>query len=168
VADEVHLGHVSGVFGVRGELRLFLHNPQTALFSEPAPVFLLLPDGSWQRRTLVIRSGAGKRILGKLEGVHSPEAAEAYIGAELLIDRAELPRLPEGEHYLAQLIGTPVVNASGEALGTLSDIVTGEVDMWVIDGPEGEERFLPALKALILAVEPGVKITVVDGAGELI
>ncbi len=87
MADEVHLGHVSGVFGVRGELRLFLHNPQTALFSEPAPVFLLLPDGSRQRRTLVIRSGAGKRILGKLEGVHSPEAAEAYIGAELLIDR---------------------------------------------------------------------------------
>ena len=166
--EGVHLGHVSGVFGVRGELRLFLHNPQTSLFQTPAPVTLAMPDGSRIDRRLVVRSGAGKRILGKLDGVNSPEAAESFIGAELWVDAASLPALPVGEHYLARLIGTPVFTASGLALDTLADIVTGEVDMWVIAGADGEERFLPALKELILAVEEGVSITVVDGAGEAI
>ena len=64
-SDEVRLGRVNGVFGVRGEVRLFLHNRETELFEGVGcNVTLVSPEGERQERLLKSRSGAGKRVLG--------------------------------------------------------------------------------------------------------
>ena len=68
--DEIRLGHVSGVFGYKGEVRLFLYNPKTELFSgSGATVTLIDVEGARSERQLKSRPGAGKRILGRLSGV---------------------------------------------------------------------------------------------------
>lgn len=167
--DDVRLGYVSGVFGTRGEVRLFLYNPHSDLFDRPREVVLVTADGRRRRARMRSRPGAGKRILGQLEGITDPEAARALIGAELVLPAAELPELEPGTWYHHELYGTPVRSRSGELVGELAEIYESATDaapdIWVVRG-SGGERFIPATRAVVLHVEPGHGIVVADEAAE--
>ena len=163
--NEISIGHVAGVFGVHGEVRLFLHNPASDLLNSERSVSLAAPDSARQQAHLLARPGAGKRVLGRVRGVTTPEGAAALVGSEILIDRAELPSLEEGTWYHADLIGVPVRTESGTDLGAIREIFsTGDQDIWVVVSTEGE-RFIPALKRLLVHVQPGVSVVVTDEAG---
>ena len=162
--DEIVLGHISGVFGFHGELRLFLYNPGTELLDEPRKLALVLPDGARRTVSLRVRPGAGKRILGTIAGVDTEADARALVGAELRMPRAALPPAGPGAWYHVDLIGLPVRTASGRELGHIADISSaGGTDVWILQGPLGE-RYIPVLRALIDQVELGVGITVADEA----
>jgi 16S rRNA processing protein RimM len=162
--DEVSLGYVSGVFGVSGEVRLYLHNRESELLSRPREVVLAAADGQRSPVRLRTRAGAGGRVLGEIEGVSTPEAANRLIHCEILIPRAELPRLGPDTWYQADLLGLPVYDASGRLVGTLTEVHgAGGTDVWLIQGPEGE-TYIPALKANLVAVRPGDRIIVTDEA----
>lgn len=161
--EEVILGRVNGVFGIRGELRLFLYNPTSDLLVGGADVVLRTEDGTRTPVRLTSRPGAGKRILGRIKGVNNPEAARALMGADILYPKAGLPDLEEDVYYHHELIGVPVRTESGEKLGTLREIVSsGDVDLWVVRGPAGE-AYIPAVGDEIVQVVPGVEIIVTDG-----
>lgn len=165
-ADELSLGTITGVFGVKGEVRLFLHNPSTELFEDYLDVTLAWPDGQREVVSLGARPGAGRRIIGLIEGVETVEDAEGLIGAEILIAKDRLPPPEEGAWYHHQILGTPVRTASGTPLGSLAEILpSGDVDIWIVRGL-GEERYIPALKANLVDVRPGQEIVVTDGAGQ--
>ena len=120
--DEVELGKVVGVFGVRGELRVFLHNPGSRLLmGGPKEVTLLLPSGHRRPARLKCRSGAGKRILGRIDGLTDRDEAAALKGTRILVPRATLPAPDEGEYYVADLQGLEV-EVDGEVVGRLVDV----------------------------------------------
>ena len=119
---EISLGRVSGVFGIRGEVRLFLHNRDSDLLAAGQDVTLLLPSGQRQAARLRTRSGAGKRVLGEIRGVTTPEAAQALMDAEILFPKAALPALEEDTYYHHQLLGLPVRTESGLELGKIAEI----------------------------------------------
>ena len=148
---ELELGHISGVFGVRGEVRLFLHNPESDLFRTAREVILLLEDGSRHTRRLKARSGAGKRVLGRLDGVTTPEQARDLMGARIVVAREALPDVGSDEFYFSDVIGVGVF-VDGEQIGTLVEIhASGPIDVLEIltdDGPE----FVPAVRDLVVSV----------------
>ncbi|MFZ5477275.1 MAG: ribosome maturation factor RimM [Myxococcota bacterium] len=152
--DEVVLGEIAGVFGIRGEVRLMLHHREgRTLFGGEREVTLVAPDGSRRPARLVARSGAGKRVLAKIAGVDTPEDARALMGTHLVVGRAQLPPPGEDEHYLHDLFDLPVYDDAGAELGTLADVVTGEKDVWVIETPAGE-AYVVATKENVLSVRP--------------
>jgi len=160
--DELRYGRVNGVFGLRGEVRLFLYNRESDLLAGGREV-TLLHDG--HRRVVRIKSrpGAGKRVLGRITGVDTPEDAHALIGAEILIPRASLPTLPEDTYYHHQLLGLPVHTASGELLGTIREIhSSGGVDLWLVRSADAE-IYIPAIGEEIISVQPGIGVVVSDG-----
>ena len=164
--DEVRLGYVSGVFGVRGEVRLFLYNPASRLLWSLGRVVLVGPQGERTAVALSVRHGAGKRVLGRLEGVSDPEAARALTGHELVVAKAALPNVAPGTFYHHQLLGLPVHEESGGLLGSLVAIhTTGEVDVWEVRGRR-ETHYIPAMQEEILRVMPGDRIVVCDGGAE--
>jgi 16S rRNA processing protein RimM len=162
--DDVRLGHFVGVFGLRGELRVYLHNPLTELFDRPREVVLVAPDGSRRVTQLGLRPGAGRRILGRVAGVETVEAAERLIGSELVVGRETLPELPEGEWYHHELLGCAVATVSGQELGKLVAVQdASSIDTWEVVGPQG--RFwIHAVLADIVEVVPGERIVVEDHA----
>ncbi len=150
--DDVRLGHVSGLHGIQGEVKLFLYNPGSDLADDGARVQLVGPDG--QRRTvdLRVRPGAGRRILARIAGVQDRDQARALHGWEIVVDRRQLPEPGPGEWYHRDLVGLPVRTVSGRELGAIREIhATGEVDVWVLRGPEGE-RVMPVLLDRIVQV----------------
>ena len=165
-SDEVRLGYVSGVFGVRGEVRLYLYNPNSRLLWNMNEIVVVAPDGKRQTVSFRVRDGAGKRVLGRLGGVDSPEDARARIGWELVLPKDALPDVAAGTFYHHQLLGLPVVTAGGIELGKLAAIhSTGEVDVWEVRG-RTETSYIPAVEEEILEVQPGARIVVSDGEEE--
>lgn len=164
--DEVRLGYVSGVFGVRGEVRLYLYNPTSRLLWSTPEIVLVGPDGDRRTVSLAVRDGAGKRVLGRLGGVGNPESARGLIGHEMVLPKEALPAIEQDTFYHHQLLGLPVETESGETLGKLAAIhTTGEVDVWEVRG-RTETHYIPAVHEEILQVQPGRRVVVADGGEE--
>ncbi len=150
--DEVSLGWIVGVFGVRGEVRLHLHNRSSQLLRGGQMVDLLGPDGTRQRAEVKSRPGAGGRVLGAIAGIVDREQARALMGTELVLAKSVLPNLEVDEYYHHQLIGLEVVTEDGRELGRLCEIHDhGSVDVWVVRG--SQEYLLPALARIFVEVD---------------
>ena len=68
----------------------------------------------------------------------------------------QLPRLPDDEYYLHQLIGLAVYQEDGVYLGNLTEILeTGANDVYLIEDDEGKEILIPATEEMILDIDLG-------------
>jgi 16S rRNA processing protein RimM len=116
----------------------------------------LRQDG--KERTLAIEesSVAGPVVLMRFAGFHSPEAAKALNGAELLVSREEAAPLQPGEFYVEDLKGLPVLapDGNGEALGHITAIIEGGGgDLVEIRLNSGELKLVPFREEFIAAVD---------------
>lgn len=153
-SGELELGRITGVFGIQGEVRLFLHNPASEILAPPGrEVVLLGPDGERRSGWLSSRSGAGKRILGRLGGVNQREQAREWMGWSVLVPEDSLPELDEDEFYVSQVEGAPVFVGERKVGRVRSVHESGPVDIFEIDTPDGP-LFVPCLRELVSAVSP--------------
>ena len=166
--DEVRLGRIDCVFALRGEIRLYLYNRESEIFKvKGAVVTLVSKSGERTDKRIRSRKGTGKRVLGLVDGVDTPEKAASLVGSEIVCARTALPDLGGDEYYHSDLIGLTVHTESGECVGRLIEIVSGGVDFWVVETDQ-EEVVFPATKAVVLSVDLHAGVTVVDGAGEVL
>ena len=152
-AGEISLGWVVGVFGTSGEVRLHLHNRESTLLSDGFEVTLVDPEGDRRSARVSSRSGAGGRVLGRIEDVSDREGARAAMGTELVLLRTALPKPEAGEYYHVDLIGLDVCVEGGARVGTLQEIqAANPVDVWVVEAEDGP-HFVPAVEERIVAVD---------------
>lgn len=134
------LGRINGVFGIKGWLKvLSFTRPRENIFNYQA--LLLSQDGHWQPVDIESSQKRGDRLLLKLAGVDTPEAARQYLGCDLGIEQGQLPVLPDGQFYWHQLIGLNVENLAGKQLGRVTDIrETGANDVLVVGAADNDQR----------------------------
>lgn len=130
----VPVGRISGVFGVRGWVKVFSYTDPREQIVSYSPWMLRTGDGTQVRR--VVDGGAhGGGVVAALEGVTDRDAASALVGAEIEVDRALLPETAEGEFYWADLEGMEVRNLAGVRLGVVDHLIaTGSNDVLVVTG----------------------------------
>ncbi|MHB8114947.1 ribosome maturation factor RimM [Acidithiobacillus ferrivorans] len=137
----VVLGRVSGIYGLRGMVKVFSFTEERDTILDYSPWYLG-PD----RRLWVLEDGRmqGEGVVAKLKQVDDREQARALIGQEIAVLRAELPDLGAGEFYWSMLIGLRVLNREGVALGTVAAFLeTGANDVMVVDDGKGGELLVP-------------------------
>ena len=89
-------------------------------------------------------------------------------GAELTVESAALPPTTDDSYYQFQLIGLTVLTRQAESLGTVIQVLeTGANDVYVVDGADGRQILLPAVKDVILQVDLARGLMVVDPPSEL-
>ncbi|MDQ2892579.1 MAG: ribosome maturation factor RimM [Pseudomonadota bacterium] len=99
--------------------------------------------------TLVSSASGNNGLIVRFAEVPDRTAGEALRGTELTVPRASLPALGEGEYYHADLLGLPVMSATGEAIGTvvaIDDFGAGdviEIERTSIDGAPGKRFMVP-------------------------
>lgn len=148
-AELIVLGKITSVFGIKGWVKVYSYTD---------PMENLLSYSQWQLKhngqSKLIRQLDGRRhgkgLVAKLEGVETPEDARLLAGAEILLSKAKLPKLPEGEYYWSQLIGLQVINLDGQLYGKVSNLLeTGANDVLVVKACQGsldkQERLIPWL-----------------------
>lgn len=105
-------------------------------------------------------------VIAKLAGVNDIDAAMALKNKVVLIDRSGV-ELPDGRHFLADLMGLEVRDAdSGAVYGVISDILTlPSNEVYVVKG-NGKEYMIPAVDEFLVEtdLEGGfVRVRLIEG-----
>jgi 16S rRNA processing protein RimM len=157
----VELGRIVNTHGIRGEVRVLPHNPQSPAVLDVDALVVTRPDGGRESRRIVARRRHKQFALLCFDGVTDADAAEALVGCAVSVPRDRLP--PPGPHavYHVDLIGCSVRTTAGALLGTVQElIVTGSNDVCVVRGA-GREYLIPLIDDVLAALDlPARTITV--------
>ena len=141
--------------GIRGEVKV---KAMTDSAEDLAAFKNILIDGV-EYSVLSVRAQGDFAYLG-LKGIADRNAAELLRGKEIEVARSDMPALPEGRYYIADLIGCTVVNERGDILGTVTDVTPARTDIFTLE-KDGKSVTFAAADGVILTVdEAGKKITV--------
>lgn len=159
--DRVTLGRISGLFGVRGWVRV--HS-----YTEPREG--ILGYGAWWLRNesgvteATVEEGQrhGKAVIARLAGIADRDEAARLIGSEIEVPRDRLPPAGEGRFYWRDLEGLKVLHRDGTELGTVAYMMeTGANDVMVTAG-DGE-RLIPFVRdKVVLDVDLDRGVVTVD------
>jgi 16S rRNA processing protein RimM len=137
----VTLGRVSGVFGVKGWLKIESYTDPPANIGRYARWTLRL-RGNERQAAVEDARAHGPKVVAKLAGFDDRDRAADWIGAEIVVERSELPPLDAGEFYWTDLEGLHVRTPDGISLGTVDHLMaTGGNDVLVLRGTP--ERLVP-------------------------
>lgn len=91
----------------------------------------------------------------KLEGIDDRNAAEEIRNMEISIYADDLEELPEGEHYVRDLIGCKVIDLTkGEEIGVLKDVIQNTAQSILdVETPEGKSVLIPAVDAFLRSID---------------
>lgn len=92
-------------------------------------------------------------LVAKLVGIEDRGAAEALRSQLIAVPREQLPPAGADEYYWSDLIGLSVVNARGEPLGVVRELLQGGAqDVLVVQDESGRERLIPFVAPILQAV----------------
>lgn len=151
------LGRISGVFGVRGWVRVFSYtDPREAILDYES--WLLGQEGAWRPAKVAEGQRHGKTVVARIDGFDDRDQAATLIGAEIGVPREALPEAEAGHYYWSDLEGLRVVRSDGSELGVLAYLLeTGAHDVMVVKGER--EQLVPFVKdevVLDVDLEKGV------------
>ena len=159
--ERVTVGRVSGVYGVRGWLKVRSDCDPGEQLLEYSPWQLDTAAG-WSSHALEQGRIHGAGLVVKLAGIDDRDQARSLVGSDIFVARSLLPALAEDEFYWNDLIGLGVVTRDGERLGEVSGLMqTGTNDVLVVSGDR--ERLIPFIREqVVLAVDPRARCIEVD------
>jgi len=162
-SDIVVLGRLADPYGIRGWIKLhpFGDDP---LNWKTIPVWQIgREDGPWREIRLNGLKTHGDGLVVAFDDVTDRTAAEAMKGLLVGVMREQLPATGENEYYWADLIGLAVLNEAGDDLGIVAGLIeTGANDVLRVVGKDGQERLLPFVDAVVLAVDTAARQIRVD------
>lgn len=138
-SSRVVLGRVSGVYGVKGWVKIYSETDPREGILRYRP-WLLGPERIPRRIAEGKRHGKG--VVARFDGCEDRDQAALLIGQEIAVERGQLPPPRADEFYWIDLEGLSVVNLEGVELGRVSHLFpTGANDVIVVEGDR--ERLLP-------------------------
>ena len=158
------LGRVIRAHGLKGEVRVLAFHPAAPHLQPGRTIFL---NGE-ERAIIRARDDRGQWIL-ELDGSSERTEAEALRGV-LIEARDEDVQRDDGESFfLHELIGLRVETDTGEALGTVIEVLQpgGANDVYVVKGSRGEV-LIPAIGEVVRKIDvPGGLIVITPLPGLL-
>ena len=154
------LGRISGVFGVRGEVKIeSWTDPREAIFRYQP---WTLVRGAVSSSLAGVRGrNHGLALVASVPGIDDRDRAQELVGSEISVPRSALPPPKPGEYYWVDLEGLSVQTVDGTVLGTVSHLFdTGANPVLVVQGDR--ERLLPFVSPHLVSVDFDARKIVVD------
>ena len=159
-------GIVVNTHGVRGDVKVKnLCDSVDVLTSIKR--FYIKQGGTMRELTAVKNSPFGTDMaLMRFQGSASYEDAVVYKTKTLYADRDDIP-LGEGDVFIADIIGLPVIDAdSGQVYGKVTDVFNqGAQDLYEVEKADGEKALIPSVPDFIIRIDvlSGVYIRPIEG-----
>lgn len=157
----VVLGRISGLFGVRGWVKVYSYtDPREAVLNYGR--WLLSGKDGWQEATVAEGQRHGKTIIARIDGCVDRDQAAQLVGTDIAVPREELPETDKGEYYWSDLEGLTVMHRDGTELGKVAHLLeTGANDVMVVRGET--ERLIPfVMDKVVLGVDLDESVIEVD------
>ncbi|MEO8223467.1 MAG: ribosome maturation factor RimM [Gammaproteobacteria bacterium] len=166
----VCIGRISGVFGVKGWVKVYSYTSPRANVVRYSP-WHLRQDGQESLRRVLVGQAQGDGVVASLEGVDSRDAAAALVGSEIEVDRAVLGpgigvnepgQSAPGEFFWVDLQGMEVRTQAGESFGIVEQLFeTGANDVMIVIG-EGRHLIPFLYGTVVRAVDGDRRVITVD------
>lgn len=151
-SNEIPVGRIAGVFGIQGELKCDPTSAGRTLFSRGERFRVARKDGASAEETIAAVRDHKNRLLIRLQGVDSANAAGAYTGAIFYADVDRIVLEP-GEYLDRDLAGCELRALDGTLIGTVSHVEHyPSSDMLIVGG-----KMVPMIKEFIKKIDIGAK-----------
>ena len=149
--------------GIKGEVRITLYAQDSTNLKE-GKVLLLERAGNTVSAAIKRVRYQKDRPVVKLEGVDDRNYAEEIRGMEVSIYASELEELPEGEHYVRDLIGCRVIDVTdGREVGILKDVIQNTAQSILeVTTADGRSVLIPAVDAFMRGIDEETGIIEVE------
>lgn len=154
------MARIAAPFGIKGWVKLltFTESPDSL---DAYATWLVSGAKGWEEVELEDFAVNVKAVVAKFKGCNDRTAAEKFAKRDVAIPRKALAEAPEGEVYWLDLIGSDVVNGSGEKLGIIESLMqTGANDVLVVKS-DREEILIPFVADVIVKVDRHAKMVTV-------
>ena len=142
--QRIVVGKITGVFGVKGWVKVFSYTEPRDNILNYSP-WILTKNNETREIQVVTGKRQGKTIVAQLDGINDRDAAAMQCGWSISIDYKQLPAVQEDEYYWADLVGLKVTTVDGIDLGRVDYLLeTGANDVLVVTGDK--ERLIPFLQ----------------------
>jgi 16S rRNA processing protein RimM len=149
--------------GLKGEIVADLLTDYPERFDDVGKMIALSPTG--ERKVVELESFffQNGRIVMKIAGCDTIEAAREFTGYDFCVSEADRVLLAEGEYYDFDLEGCSVQLANGENVGRVQRILkTGGAEILVIAAPNGAELLVPLAESIVIEIDIAGKRIVID------
>ncbi len=151
--DTLLIGKIIGVHGMKGYLKVYSFDESMDLFHPGAQVRLKSSIGEISRLTVRDVQPYKNILRIAFEEVPDRTVAETLAGAELLIQRSQLPEPEQGTWYWCDLVGMSVYGIDGTYLGQVENLFeTGSNDVLVVKRGD-EEILIPVTASIVCDVD---------------
>lgn len=142
--QQINIGRISGVFGVKGWLKVFSFTDSRENILNYSP-WLLKKDSETRLVAVIDGKLQGKAVVAQLDGINDRDQAASLMGWDIFITPEQLPKAAKGEYYWSDLIGLKVETNLGVQLGVVDCLLeTGANDVLLVKGER--ERVIPFLQ----------------------
>lgn len=155
--------------GVRGCVRLENRCDSPAVLAKLKTMYIK-KNGEFTPLKVLKSSVQKNMVLTTFDGIETLEDAIALKGTVLYAARSDF-RLRPGDYFIADLIGLPVYDESGEKVGTLKNVTSpGAHQVYVIEDGDGE-FMLPNVPEFVLRIsleeeDEGIYVHLIEGMRE--
>lgn len=163
----LEVGKIVNTHGLRGEVKVVPWTDYAEIFEDIETLYL--PDG----RKLTVRNVKYQKanIILKFGEINHIDEAEKLKNLVISAERSALGELPEGVHYIADIIGLEVISEEGERLGVISDVLsTGANDVYEVQREGKKPLLLPVIDSVVknIDIDGGtVTVHILDGLLDL-
>ena len=155
-SDLVAIGRAGSPSGLRGEFRVTLYAQDSDNLKEGKVLLLKHAEEEIRAKIERVRYQKDRPVI-KLEGFDDRTSVEPLRNMEISIDPSDLEELPEGEHYVRNLIGCRVIDIAGggsKEIGTLQDVIQNTAQSVLdVKTPEGRSVLIPAVDAFLRKID---------------
>jgi 16S rRNA processing protein RimM len=159
--QEINVGKISGVFGIKGWVKVFSFTECKENILNYSP-WLLKKSGETKSVNVVDGKLQGKVVVAQLDGITDRDEAASLMGWDIFITPDQLPKVAKDEYYWSDLIGLAVETNLGIQLGVVESLLeTGANDVVIVKGER--ERVIPFLQGqTIIAIDLDAGRMIVD------
>jgi 16S rRNA processing protein RimM len=154
------VGEILKPFGYLGEVKVKVITDYPKQLIKHKTVYIGPDARAFQVERARFHSGY---VLMKFAGFDSDTSVAKLRGEIVQIPADQAAKLKKNQFYHHQIIGLKAVTATGEALGTVEQILeTGANDVYLVRTPDGKEILLPAIKSVIKHIDLDAKTITVE------
>ena len=160
----INIGKIGSSVGLRGEVRVTLYAQDSGNLKEGKVLLLERAEKSVSGAIKKVRYQKDKPVV-RLAGIEDRNAAEDIRGMDVSIYAKDMEELPEGEHYVRDLIGCKVVDLArdGAEIGVLRDVIQNTAQSVLdVSTPDGKQVLIPAVDAFLRSIDEEAGIIEVE------
>jgi 16S rRNA processing protein RimM len=145
----LHVGKISGVFGIKGWVKVFSFTGYREDILQYSP-WILKKNATTKIVEVIAGQLQNQLVVAQIKGIDDRNVAETLIGWEIFVEKSQLPAAKENEYYWSDLIGLEVENTEGVVLGVIDNLLeTGANDVIIVQGEE-RQHAIPFLQPQIV------------------